>query len=117
MLDNPPAAMLIAAVRSALEEGIASGFPQMVAANALGIALRELELGPDLAVEEMERLAELGFGEGRLAARNAALADALRAQDALDEDTLVAHLIHTSIAKLTVDQPGYPAFRQWREVA
>ena len=117
MLDNPSAALVIAEVRSALEEGIAPGFPQKVAANALGIAKRELELGPDLAAQEMERLAVLGFSAGDLAGRNAALTASIRAGDALDESALIAHLIYTSIAKLMVDQPAYPAFRPWREVA
>ena len=55
MLDNPPAAVLIAEARKALEEGLAPGFPQKVAANAVGIAERELELGPEFAAAEMTR--------------------------------------------------------------
>ena len=116
MLDNPPAALLVAEARKALEEGLTPGFPQKVAANALGIAGRELKLGPELAAYEMKRLAALGFREGDLGSRNAALALAIREGTALDEAALADHLIRTTIAKLMVDQPGYPAFRQWREV-
>ena len=42
MADDPPATLLIAEVRSLLEKGIPDTFQQKVAANALGIALREL---------------------------------------------------------------------------
>jgi hypothetical protein len=117
MLDNPPAELLVAEARKALEDGLAPGFPQKVAANALGIAGRELELGPELSEEEMRRLTALVGEEGDLVARNRRLAQAIGSGAPLDEGLLLAHLIHTTVAKLTVDQPGYPAFRQWREVA
>ncbi len=118
MLDSPPAALLIAEARKALEEGLAPGFPQKVAANALGIAGRELELGTSFHADEMRRLMALVGEDGDLVARNRRLAEGIRTgQPSLDEAALADHLIRTTIAKLTVDQPGYPAFRQWREVA
>jgi len=118
MLDNPPAAVLIAEARKALEEGLAPGFPQKVAANAVGIAERELELGPEFAAAEMTRLMALVGETGDLAARNRRLAEAVRTGAiALDDAALIDHLILTAIAKLEIDQPGYPAFRQWQEVA
>jgi hypothetical protein len=118
MLDNPPAALLIAEARKALEEGLAPGFPQKVAANALGIAGRELELGPGFAAEEMTRLMALVGETGDLAARNRRLAEAVRTGAlALEDAALIDHLIRTTIAKLEIDQPAYPAFRQAREVA
>ena len=40
--DDPPAALIVAEVRAALETGLPAGFAQKVAANALGIAEREL---------------------------------------------------------------------------
>ena len=40
--DDPPAALILAEVRAAQETGLASGFAQKVAANALGIAEREM---------------------------------------------------------------------------
>lgn len=111
MQDSPPAVLLVAEARKALDAGLASGFPQKVAANALGIAQRELELGPALAEAERERLAALLGTKGDLAALNRALAMAVREGADLPEDALVAHLIRTAIAKLSVDQPGYPGFR------
>lgn len=41
MFDDPPAGLILAEVRDALAAGLAPGFAQKVAANALGIALRE----------------------------------------------------------------------------
>lgn len=118
MLDNPPATLLIAVARKALDEGLTPGFPQKVAANALGIAGRELELGPRFAEEEMRRLMALVGQQGDLVARNRRLAEDIRnGAIALDDEALTAHLIRTSVEKLAVDQPDYPAFRQWREVA
>jgi hypothetical protein len=116
MLDKPPAAMLIAEARRALEDGVAPGFPQKVVANALGIAQRELDLGPGLTDAERQRLRGLLRDAGDTPALNAALADAIRAGTiALDDPALLDHLIRTTIAKLDVDQPAYPAFQAWRQ--
>lgn len=41
MFDDPPARLILAEVRDALVAGLAPGFAQKVAANALAIALRE----------------------------------------------------------------------------
>ena len=98
MADNPPARLLVAEVRKALEAGLAPGFPQKVAANALGIAQRELENGPAVSAEEATRLSE-----------------AIR-RGAVDDD-LVGELIRISIARLEIDQPGYPPFRAYKEAA
>lgn len=112
MQDNPPAPLLVAEARAALEAGLAAGFPQKVAANALGIAQRELELGPALAEAEHARLAALMGRAGGLPELNAALASDVRAGAYdMSDDALVAHLVLTTIAKLSVDQPGYPGFR------
>lgn len=96
MADSPPPAMLIAQVRRALENGIPAGFPQKVAANALGIAQREIENGDPLPAADAARLSA-AIREGRI------------------EDTLVGELIEATIAKLEIDQPGYPAFKRWRD--
>lgn len=95
MADNPPASLLVAEVRRALEEGLASGFPQKVAANALGIAQRELENGPALSGE-----------------RAAALCATIR--EGGTDDALVGELIRITIAKLEIDQPTYPSFAAWK---
>lgn len=112
MHDDPPAALLVAEVRRALDAGLAPGFQQKVAANALGIAQRELELGPALEKAERERLGALLGRDGETAALNRALAQDLRAGriDPVGEAVLT-HLVATAIAKLLVDQPAYPGFR------
>lgn len=112
MHDDPPAVLLVAEARRALEAGLAPGFPQKVAANALGIAQRELELGPALEEAERERLVALLGYERETAALNRALAEGLR-DGRIDpaNEAVLAHLVATAIAKLSVDQPGYPGFR------
>ena len=51
-------------------------------------------------------------------ALNAALASAIRdGSIALDAPELIEHLILTTVAKLEIDQPAYPAFKAWREGA
>ncbi|WP_133364972.1 phosphotransferase family protein [Qipengyuania sediminis] len=45
--DDPPAALIVAQVRAALAQGIAPGFAEKVAVNALGIAERELAAKTD----------------------------------------------------------------------
>jgi hypothetical protein len=118
MFDKPPATLLIAEARRALDAGVAAGFPQKVVANALGIAQRELEMGPGLVEAEHKRLVALIARDDTLPALNAALASIIRSGEiALDDVALLEHLIRTSVAKLEVDQPGYPAFRAWREGA
>lgn len=98
MADSPPPAALIAEVRRALDAGLAPGFPQKVAANALGIAQRELENGPPLTADEAARLCA-----------------AIRA-GAID-DALVSELIRVTLAKLAIDQPAYPGYRAWADGA
>ena len=115
MLGDPPAALLVAEARRALEDGLAPGFPQKVAANALGIAQREIELGPPSTVGESARLEAL-FGPGDLREANGRLCAAIRSGElALDDDHVLAHLIHTAVEAIAIDQPGYAAFKAWRE--
>jgi hypothetical protein len=110
--DSPPAALLVAEASQALDAGLTAGFPQKVAANALGIAQRELELAPALSQAELARLFSLLGRGGDLAELNAALCLAVRNGDiAFSNEGLISHLILSAIAKLAVDQPGYPGFK------
>ena len=115
MFDRPTPALLIAEARAALDAGVAAGFPQKVVANALGIAQRELEQGPALAAQESLRLVSLLGEAGDIAQLNAMLAAAIR-DGSLSPvaPTLIEHLILTTIAKLEIDQPAYPAFKAVR---
>lgn len=116
MFDKPSSTLLVAEARRALDAGVPAGFPQKVVANALGIAQRELELGPAMAQAERSNLSALIGRSGDLEQLNANLAEGIRTGTlALDTPGLVEHLIRTTVAKLEVDQPAYPAFRAWRE--
>lgn len=96
MADRPPAHLLIEEVRKALEAGLPPGFPQKVAANALGIARRELASEAPISDATVARLsARIRAGE--------------------TDEALVGELIRLSIAKLEIDQPGYPPFRAWQD--
>lgn len=113
MQDNPSAVLLIAEVRKGLVDGIDPGFAQKVAANALGIAERELCEAPATSTQEHAELEKLVGTAGDLQERNRRLADAIR-NGSLSGDPLVAHLIRITLAKIKVDQPTYPAFRAWQ---
>lgn len=104
MLDDPPAALIRSEVERAREAGIQPGFADKVAANALGIAEREMALGPALAEAECARLVHL-VPEATLAQMNAALTEAIRNRN-IDcmADAVAEHLILTTLAKLAIDQ-------------
>ncbi len=114
MQDKPDAIAILGEVEEALKAGLGSGLPQRMAANALALARRELSLPPDEAEREHARLAALLGREGSVEALNAALAEAIRS-GAMTADTpgLVAHLWQSTIEKMRVDQPAYPAFAAW----
>ena len=115
MSDDPKALLILAEVRRALDDGVQQGFHQKVAANALGIAQRELEQGPESAAAEAARLRALLQQQGDRDALNAHLAQAIRdGRPPTDAAALVGHLVRTSIEKLRIDQPGYAAFRNWQ---
>jgi aminoglycoside phosphotransferase (APT) family kinase protein len=104
---RPTAAELVEAVREyldALLERSADGarFEARVARNALGIAERELLLGPSFAAAHAARLAGLGFGD------DAALAAALRS-GALDGEweSIAPALTASARDQLLVANPTY----------
>jgi aminoglycoside phosphotransferase (APT) family kinase protein len=104
---RPTAAELVEAVREyldALMERSADGprFEARVARNALGIAERELLLGPAFAADHAARLADLGFSD------DAALAAALRA-GALDDEweSVAPPLAASARDQLLVANPAY----------
>lgn len=113
MLDKPDSKAILREVQAALKAGIAPGFQQSVAANAVALALREEELAPVAHEAEVARLAALLGRDGELEKQNRALADGVRA-GSVRGTALEAHLICTTIEKMEVDQPRYPAFRAWK---
>jgi aminoglycoside phosphotransferase (APT) family kinase protein len=104
---RPTAAELVEAVREYLEAAMersegGARFEARVARNALGIAERELRLGPALAAAHADRLAGLGFAD------DAALATALRS-GALDDElgSVAPKLAASARDQLLVANPGY----------
>ena len=104
---RPTATELVEAVREYLDgvmersEG-GAGFEARVARNALGIAERELRLGPALAAAHAARVAALGFAD------DAALATALRS-GVLDDDweSVAPALAAAARDQLLVANPAY----------
>ena len=86
-------------------------FLARVAVNALGIAQREAELGPDLARAEQQRLKALLDKEDTLQTLRWQLVEALRDGLALDTPGLAQHLRQTVAGQLAIDQPRYSALQ------
>ena len=105
---------LLEGVRSFLREDVAASedgraaFLARVAANSLGIAQREMLMGPGLARDEEQRLRAL-LGDGELETLRWDLVSGLRGQLALDTAGLTDHLRQTVAGQLAIDQPFYSA--------
>jgi hypothetical protein len=117
--DPPTAAELITAVREFLEEQALpqlegrAAFHARVAANALAIVARQLELGPEAEAAEHERLRALLASEGTLDELNRELCRRIRSGELrLESPGLVDHLRRTTLDKLAVDQPKYSGYRR-----
>jgi hypothetical protein len=118
MQDQPTPSEVIGAVAAFLKTVVAAqttgatSFQARVAANALEMMRRQLDLAPVEDAAELERLKALLGEDGTLAELNQRLADQIAA-GALDLATpgLKDHLWATTLAKLAVDQPTYAAYR------
>ena len=119
MYDQPEARELVAAVRDFLErhampalEGHAA-FHARVAANALAIVERQLELGPADEAAERQRLRALLGLDGSLDELNRELCRRIRS-GAFGSGTegVMDHLRKTTLGKLAVDQPRYSGYRR-----
>lgn len=122
MQNAPSPKELVEAVRLFLEERAIpelkghTAFHARVAANALAIIERELELGPKATEEEKARLVALLGTEGSLDELNRQLADAIRTGEmSLATPGLKDHLWRTTIDKVSIDQPGYSGLKSATE--
>src|SRR5262249_34287868 len=89
-----------------------TAFHARVAANALGIVSRELELGGAAASDEAKRLVALLKHEGSLEELNRELAKQIReGKMALDTPGLAEHLEASMRDKIAIDQPNYSGLR------
>ena len=118
MQDQPGPGEILAAVARFLKEEVApataghTSFQARVAANALEMMRRQLDLAPAQEATEYERLKALLGADGSLIELNGQLASKIAAGE-LDLSTpgLTEHLWATTMAKLAVDQPTYAAYR------
>jgi len=118
MQDHPTPAEILGAVAAYLKADVTADitphavFQARVAANALEIARRDLELSPAADAAELERLEQLLGHGGDLPGLNRALAARI-ADGSIDLSTpgLARHLWLTTLAKLAVDQPTYSGYR------
>ncbi|MDQ2859850.1 MAG: DUF6285 domain-containing protein [Pseudomonadota bacterium] len=121
MQDEPSPSEVLAAVARFLKEEVApattghTSFQARVAANAMEMMRRQLDLAPAAEAAELGRLKDLLGLDGDLAALNAELSRRIEAGD-LDLTTpgLADHLWAVTLAKLAVDQPTYAAYRASR---
>ena len=118
MQDPPAPREVLAAVARFLKEEVApavSGhvaFQARVAANALEMMGRHLDLAPAAEVAEHGRLATLLGRDGDLTSLTAELSRRLAAGEVdLSTPGLADHLWATTLAKMAVDQPSYAAYR------
>ena len=118
MQDEPAPAEVIAAVARFLKETVAvetsghTAFTARVAANALEMMIRQMQLAPTAEAGEIERLKRILKTDGDLATLNAELARRIAANELDPADpALIEHLWATTLEKLAVDQPNYWGYR------
>ena len=119
MQDPPTVTELLEATASFLRDvavpqlsGHAS-FHARVAANALDIVKRELELRPAAERDEHARLQALLHTNGSTEDLNALLSRRIAAGElGLQTPGLAEHLWATTLAKVAIDQPTYASYRR-----
>jgi hypothetical protein len=118
MQDQPTPSEILGAVAEFLRAVVAQeanplvAFQARVAANALEMARRQLDLAPASDAAERDRLRAILGRDGDLAELNAAFAEKL-ASGALDLTSpgVAEQLWAATLAKLAVDQPTYSGYR------
>ena len=89
-----------------------TAFHARVAANALGIVARELELGPKAANTEKTQLAALLGHDGSLEDLNRELCRQIRdGKIDIESEALRQHLELTTLDKVSIDQPNYSGLK------
>lgn len=114
MMDQPSMRELVEAVRVFLETKAMpelkghTAFHARVAANALGIVVRELDLAAPAAAAEKARLVTLIGSDGTLEELNRVLCQLIReGKITLETPGFGEHLELTARDKIAIDQPGY----------
>jgi hypothetical protein len=113
--DRPTIDELLDAVEMFLRETVTDkleGQPKFharVAANALAIVRRELQLDATGEAAEVARLDVLMESDGNREQLNEQLAGLIRENEAMDAAAVLAHLRQTAIEKLAIANPKYRA--------
>ncbi|MBU2647985.1 hypothetical protein KKI24_24985 [bacterium] len=93
------------------EVGRRTGFHTRVAVNVLKTVARELQLGPELAIGEKERLSAILGLDGSLRVLNTELCRRIREKGLDPQDPrLISHLHQTVMGRLSIDNPRYSAY-------
>jgi hypothetical protein len=118
MMDQPSMLELVKAVQNFIETKAMpelkghTVFHARVAANALGVVARELELGPKAAEMEKSQLAALLGHDGALEDLNRELCEQIRSGKIdIESDALRQHLELTTLDKVGIDQPNYSGLK------
>jgi hypothetical protein len=118
MQDQPSPREILRAVAAFLRDTATlnidprTAFQARVAANAVDLVCRQLELGVAGEAAELKRLQALLGHAGTLAEMNTELADALASgTKGLSTPGVSEHLRATTLEKLQVDQPNYSGYR------
>lgn len=119
MQDQPSAIELVEAVTEFIRnhampqlQGHAA-FHARVAANALDIVKREMEIGPGAAAGELARLKALLTRDGTMEELNRELCARIeKGELTLDTPGLKEHLWKTTLTKVAIDQPKYSGYRR-----
>ena len=119
MQDQPSVQELVSAVRSFIQDVAMpqlidrAAFHARVAANALGIVERELEIATKENAAEHERLRVLLGSDANLEELNRELCRRIRSGELdMDAPGLVDHLRKTTLTKVAIDQPKYSGYRR-----
>ena len=90
-----------------------AAFHALVAANALDIVKRELQIAPKAESEELQRLKALLGHDGTLDALNRELCQKIEDGElTLETPGLADHLWAITMTKLAIDQPKYSGYRR-----
>jgi len=90
-----------------------AAFHALVAANALDIVKRELQIAPKAESEELIRLKALLGHDGTLDALNRELCQKIEDGElTLETPGLADHLWAITMTKLAIDQPKYSGYRR-----
>ncbi|MEI8301802.1 MAG: DUF6285 domain-containing protein [Burkholderiales bacterium] len=114
MIDPPRGDAVLQAVARWLREAALPRLPAdlvfqaRVAANAIDLVAREMQLGPPSGEQSRARIAALLGHDGGLAALEAELAEQIRAGAlGIEAPGLFEHLLADAMARMAIDQPAY----------